>query len=879
MKTVCIAFVAALCLGLAPARSQSNFNLAPYAKASASFVSGHETIAALNDGATPRHSNDKSHGAYGNWPQSGTQWVQYEWPKAVSINKVDVYWFDDRQGVRLPAACRLEYWDSDARAFKPVPNASGLGLAAGQFNTTTFSEVATSKLRLEMDSSDSNSTGVLEWRVYGSGKSPNLPPLVDAGRDRSVVMPGKTWLAGTVRDDGKLAPARVEWRKSSGPGKVAFENATNSATAATFSKPGDYTLALAVNDGEFESKSALKVSVNPAVDAPPLEDVAPRPYTLNSPFWNHRIKNQIIHWIPHCYETLSKPDLREGGIQNFIEAGKKLRGETPGRRLGSPWSDAYVHNTIESMCLGLMVDSRGDPEILAAQAAAKAKLDEWIPIVLAAQEPDGYLHTLYTVNSKPRWSNNGDHEGYAAGYFIEAAIAHYLSTGKKDARLYNAARKLADCWDANLGPAPKKAWYDGHEEMEQALVRLGRFVDAEEGRGKGQKYISLAKFLLDSRGGGSEYDQSQAPVTRQYEVVGHAVRAAYCYSGMADIVLETGDADYLSAVQSLWRNLVDSKYYITGGIGSGETSEGFGGLFSLPNNSAYCESCSSCGVLFFQHKLNLIHRDAKYADLIEDTLYNALLGDVDLPAENFTYTNPLDSSAARYKWHGCPCCVGNIPRVLLELPCWMYARDRSNLCVNLFIGSSTILDGVAGQNVRLTQTTDYPWNGKVAIKIEPEKAAAFALQIRVPARDASALYTAVPALGGIEGLSVNGKPARAKVKNGYAAINREWKPGDTVEFTLPMPVQRVRADARVTADAGRVALRYGPMVYNIESADQTLDLALPATAPLKTEWNPALLDGVVTIKGAFEDGSPMTAIPNYARLNRGGRSVVWIKEK
>jgi DUF1680 family protein len=224
----------------------------------------------------------------------------------------------------------------------------------------------------------------------------------------------------------------------------------------------------------------------------------------------------------------------------------------------------------------------------------RATLEKWIPVILAAQEPDGYLQTAFTLRDTARWkerwapATRGNHEGYVAGYFLESAINHYTLTDGKDKRLYDAAKKLADCWAANLGPG-KKEWYDGHQEMEQALVRFGRFVNDMEGNGRGDNYIGLAKFLLDSRRNGSEYDQSHVPVQKQYEAVGHAVRAVYSYSGMADIAAETGDVDYQSAVMSLWDNIVNKKYYVTGGIGSGETSEGFGPDYSLGNH-AYCEA-------------------------------------------------------------------------------------------------------------------------------------------------------------------------------------------------------------------------------------------------------------------------------------------------
>ncbi len=468
------------------------------------------------------------------------------------------------------------------------------------------------------------------------------------------------------------------------------------------------------------------------------------------------------------------------------------------------------------MCLALMFDPQGDREIIAAQAAIKQKLDDWIPKILSAQEPDGYLQTFYTLNGLKRWTNKGDHEGYTAGYFIEAALAHYLMTGKTDDRMYRAARRLADCWCNHIGPAPKKSWYDGHEELEQALVRLGKFVDAEEGPGKGEKYIELARFLLDCRGApgtpgrGEEYDQSHLPVTRQYEAVGHAVRAAYLYSGMAGVAMETGDVDYQSALLSIWENLIYKRYYVTGGIGSGETSEGFGPNYSLPNN-AYCESCSNCGLLFFQHKMNAIFQESRFADLYEDTFYNAILGDVDLEAKNFTYTNALDSSEKRYPWHGCPCCVGNIPRTLLMLPTWMYATGKDSLYVNLYAGSTVTVDNVAGTKVEIEQTTDYPWSGKVAIVVRPALEKQFSVHLPVFARNASRLYASQPAAEGLKSLAVNGSRETVKFQNGYAVIARKWKSGDRIELELPLGPQRVKADERVAADRGRVALRYGPL--------------------------------------------------------------------
>jgi hypothetical protein len=558
-----------------------------------------------------------------------------------------------------------------------------------------------------------------------------------------------------------------------------------------------------------------------------------------------------------------------------VQAGNKLAGKDA-KHVGAPFANAWVYNTLEAMCLALLLDPQGDTEIQRTQASMRKTVESWVTKMLKAQEPDGYLQTMYTIDGNPRWSNKHDHEGYNAGYFMEAAIAHYEAMGGTDTRMIDAARRLADCWVNNIGPSPKRSWYEGHQELEQALVRFARFTEEHYGRGSGRKYVELAKFLLDSRGHGEEYDQSHLPVIQQYEAVGHAVRAVYSYSGMADVAMETGDLDYHSATKSIWNNLVNRKYYLTGGVGSGETSEGFGKDYSLPNHS-YCESCAGCGELFFQNKMQLIYGDARYADLSEETLFNAVLGSLDLEGQNFTYTNPLDSGGARYKWHVCPCCVGNIPRTLLRLPTWMYSKSADSLYANLYLDSTVDVGPIAGTNVKVRQSTSYPRDGQIALVLTPEKPARFSLKLRVPNRTTSQLYTNSPASGGLASVSVNGEPIRAKVKDGYVAIDRKWKQGDEVRLVLPLTVQRVFPSDRIEATKDRVALRYGPLIYNLESVDQDIEAVLPDNAPLEVEWNPELLGGVTVIKGKFADGSTMTAIPNYARLNRGGRSGVWIK--
>jgi DUF1680 family protein len=915
----------------------------------------------------------------------------------------------------------------------------------------------------------------------GETEAMDAPVAGSAGVDRITVLGSKTYLHGwagygeaPVMGRPPVQPAPVNyagqsgqpaapppppagpaptgvWTKESGPGAVTFADPKALITTATFSALGPYALKLTVTNGESTHSSTVHVSVEAPPPAKQLEAVYTKNFKISSPFWDARAKSLIVNWIPHCIDQINRDDLTlgPGGIDNFINAGKALRGEPHGYHKGYVFSNAWVHQSVEAMSIALMIDPQGDPDILKAHENFRKTLDTWIPIILAAQEPDGYLQTAFTAAAPRRglmppvpvtkrdgtvvlarvtvsqdpdgnlrasrgggrggqgqgqanaeqpfdgqtsttvvfpvlnqdgtttpmrialtegtapafgarggapnivpitaqkvtgsnpegkpdttievptpqpanlkhWdpATRGNHEGYTAGYFLESAINHYLMTKKQDARLYNAAKKLADCWYDNLGPAPKKPWYDGHEQMEQGLVRFGRFVNDMEGGGKGQKYIELSKWLLDCRSTTavqrtrpdgtvtderSEYDQSHLPVVQQYEVVGHAVRAMYLDSGMADVAVETHDLEYHSAVKSLWDNLVNKKIYVTGGVGSGDTSEGFGVNYAL-SNQAYCEACSSCGGIFFHWKMHLAYHQAKYADLIEETMYNALLGATDLDAKDYYYDNPLDENKVRYAWHTCPCCVGNIPRTLLMMPTWVYTKSPDGVYVNLFVGSTITIENVGGTDVEMVQATEYPWKGNVAITVNPKTAKNFSLRIRVPDRGVSKLYTSKPEANGVTSIHVNGAAVKPVMENGYAVITRNWKAGDKVEMVLPMTVQRVYPDDRITArsrggevshpDQGKVALKYGPLIYNIEKVDQDITKPISKTAPLTAEWRPDLLGGVMVIKGKFADGSDLLAIPNFARTNRdgpatagpqgGGRggprplsSIVWIKE-
>ena len=801
---------------------------------------------------------------------------------------------------------------------------------------------------------------LVELAFGGTGKlsAQALPGFnAVAGPDRVVMKEGKTYLSAWTgvgekprRQRLRGAPASpttperpptpagpapvVAWSQVSGPGTVTFANPNAAVTTALFSAPGEYVVRLAADNGTAKTTSTLTVKVELPPPPVQLDPVVTKPYTVTGRFWKSRAKALVTSWIPYCIDQCNRTDIPagrgDGGLDNFTEAAKALRGDPYAAHKGYIFSNAWVHQTVESICLALMIDPQGDQDMVAAQKKLRATLEDWIPKILAAQHPDGYLQTAFTLRNAPRteqpgaggrgpwlerWSvsHRGNHEGYVAGYFIESAINHYVMTDGKDLRLYNAAKKLCDCWADHIGPAPKQEWYDGHQQMEQGLVRFGRFVNQIERKpgdkaGPGDRYIALAKFLLDCRKDGTEYDQSAAPVQQQYEAVGHAVRAVYTYSGMADVAVETHDIDYQSATKSIWDNLVHKKYYLTGGVGSGETAEGFGPDYSLRNNS-YCEACSSCGEIFFQWKLHLAYHDAQFADLYEQTLYNAVYGSMDLAGKNFYYDNPLDEHTARYPWHNCPCCVGNIARTMLMLPTWAYSKSSDAIYVNLFAGFRARVGEVAGTDVELIQDTNYPWDGAVKLTVNPKVPKTFALRIRVPKRDVSTLYRATPNGDGIGRIAVNGATVKAPEARGYAEISRLWKAGDTIEFTLPMPVQRVygsdkviSGDSRPSPVKDKVALRIGPLVYNIEKLDQDINSVLPASAPLVSEWRADLLGGVNVIKGTFAGGTPMTAIPNPMRYNRHPpapqpspgpppapgtprpeqplpESIVWIREK
>ena len=618
------------------------------------------------------------------------------------------------------------------------------------------------------------------------------------------------------------------------------------------------------------------------VSATPLKPVSCNGVKISSTFWNPTVKRMITKWIPHCYGRLDTVDGH--GIKLFINAGNKLNGQAYTVATQDPWANGYVHNTVESMCMALTIDPQGDQEIIAAQTAIRNKLNNWIPIILRAQESSGYLNTNYTLRNYTPYTNNTDHEGYIMGYFIESACAHFLMSGKTDSTMYKAAKKCADFWVSKIGPSPKKTWYDGHEEMKLALIRLARLVDETEGKGKGDAYVTLAKFLLDSRKGGTDYDQSQALPVLQTDAVGHAVRASYLYTGMTDLGITLKNQSCFDAAQKLWNSVTNYKMYVTGGIGSESYNEGFGPNYKLQNVS-YDETCASCGMVFWGNRMNCAFHNSKYVDNMERQIYNVVVGSVDLAGQNFYYQNELDQNTGRYSWHGCPCCVGNIPRTLLSMSKWTYAtQGNDTVYVNLFLGS-TMSFNVGSTPVQFVQTSNYPWEGSTSIVVNPSTPAVFTLKVRIPGFKESGLYQPAPYTRSYK-VSVNGDDWQGPLDQGYAPITRTWNTGDKIDVTIPLEIMRVHSIPAVWADTGKVALQRGPLIYSIEDVDNSQTVGscrLPLTAELTATWKPNLLGGVMTINGTATKigsttGYPFQAIPDYARLNRGGRSIVWIQE-
>jgi uncharacterized protein len=625
--------------------------------------------------------------------------------------------------------------------------------------------------------------------------------------------------------------------------------------------------------------------------------VQPVPFTavhLTDVFWAPRIETNRRVTIPFAFEQCEL----SGRVDNFERAAKALRGEPLAntKAPGYPFDDTDLYKVIEGASYALSVHA--DPKL-------DAYVDGLIAKIAAAQEPDGYLYTARTIDPKNphKWSGADrwelekvdSHELYDLGHLYEAAVAHYQATGKRS--LLDVALKTADLLTLTFGPGKKAIW-PGHQITEMGLVKLYR-VTGE------QKYLDLAKFMLDARGpdgsagAGRDYNQSMLPPVDQSEAVGHAVRATYMYSGMADVAAMTDDKAYLAAVDRIWNDVVSKKLYITGGIGATGRGEAFGGPYELPNMTAYNETCAAVGNDFWNERLFLLHADAKYIDVMERTLYNGLISGVSLDGKSFFYPNPLESSGQhqRSPWFGVACCPGNITRFLASVPGYVYAQQGSALYVNLFAGGAADIT-LGGRPIEVTQETRYPWDGAVRITIAPDRPRDFTVNVRVPgwARNEpvpSDLYRFLEPSNESVVLKINGQVVNEPLVKGYLSVTRRWRRGDELDLSLPMPVRRIVANAQVVADRDRVALQRGPIVYTAEWPDnangRVRNLVLPDTAAVGSEFRADLLGGVqvVTATGAGlamnRDGRPerteqkIVAIPYSTWANRGrGEMAVWL---
>jgi DUF1680 family protein len=632
--------------------------------------------------------------------------------------------------------------------------------------------------------------------------------------------------------------------------------------------------------------------------------VKPVPFTavhVNDGFWAPRIETNRAVTIPFAF----KQEEDTGRIDNFLRAGKALRGEPLENKKppGYPFDDSDVYKVIEGASYTLSVHP---------DAQLDAYLDDLIAKIGAAQEKDGYLYTTRSIDplhphpwaGSERWILEGElsHELYNLGHLYEAAVAHYQATGKRT--LLDIALRSADMLDRTFGPGKREIW-PGHQIVEMGLAKLYR----ASGDGR---YLSLAKFMLDvrgpqsrERGAGNGYVEAHQRVVDQTTAVtgGHAVRAMYMYSGMADVAALTGDAAYVNALDKIWENVATRKLHVTGGVGARAAGESFGDDYELPNLTAYNETCAAVGNDYWNHRLFLLHADAKYIDVMERTLYNGLISGVALDGRTFFYENPLEATGKapkdqRQPWFGCACCPGNITRFMASVPGYVYAQRGDAVWVNLYMANTADIKMDNGSTLKLTQATRYPWDGDVKMTVEPDRSAAMTLHLRVPgwARNepiASDLYRFADENHAAVVLKVNGAVVPIQLDKGYATVTRTWKKGDSIELNLPMPVRRVAANPNVAADRGRVALERGPIVYAAEWADnpngKVRNLVLPDSAALTAEFRPDLLKGVTVVKGkvlalAFdkdgkvvETGQPFTAIPYYAWANRGrGEMMVWL---
>lgn len=620
-----------------------------------------------------------------------------------------------------------------------------------------------------------------------------------------------------------------------------------------------------------------------------MEPVSFADVTITDAFWKPKVDKVATKTLAACiYQT----EVVTPRIRNF-EKVARAKGEP---HEGIFYDDSDVFKALEAMAYSLKTHPSAEME---------KKCDEWIDKIAAAQQPDGYLNTWYTLKGlQNRYTDMSMHEDYNAGHMIEAGVAYYNATGKR--KLLDVCIKWADHFDSLFGPG-KRDWVTGHQELELALVKLYKVTHNE-------KYLKLADWLLSERGKklahgytwtewkDTAYAQDLLPVKQQTQITGHAVRAMYMYTGAADVAAQTGDKEYLNAMQTVWEDVVYRNMYITGGIGSAGSNEGFSQDYDLPNEQAYCETCASVGMVFWNQRMNLLTGEARYIDILERSLYNGALDGLSLSGDRFFYGNPLASRGQhqRREWFGTACCPANIARLVASLGNYIYTKTENAIYVNLFVGSKASVS-LKKNNVDVIMQTQYPWNGNVTLKINPSQKSTFGVYLRLPGwvqgeTFTNGLYNFAPKPTAPVLVKVNGREVSIQQEKGYLVINREWKTGDVVEYFLPLQVNKVVAKSDLKFNTHRVALQYGPLVYCVEGADnngKAWNILLPDHTTLQPE-DYKIADEPVTalvaevpVVTVAEDGlslktenKKIIAIPYYTWANRGKNEMqVWLPTK
>ena len=626
--------------------------------------------------------------------------------------------------------------------------------------------------------------------------------------------------------------------------------------------------------------TALTLTASAAKQSPtaPIQEVSFTQVHLNDGFWSPRIEINRTVSIPSAFHECEV----NGRFDNFAIAAGLIKGEHRG---DFSFDDTDPYKVIEGASYSLAVHY---------DAKLDHYLDSVINIIAQAQEPDGYLTTCVTNKctrlsgwwGTRKWEKINSHELYNSGHLIESAVAHYRATGKKT--FLNVAIKNADLVCKTFGPNEGQIHRPGgHPIIEMALCKLYKVTG-------NKKYLEGAKYFVDETGRctdghrPSEYSQDHMPILQQEEIVGHAVRAGYLYSGVADVAALTGDKAYEEALERIWENMSSKKLFITGGIGSRPQGEGFGPNYELNNHTAYCETCAAIANVYWNYRMFLATGESKYIDVCERALYNNVLSGVSLSGDKFFYDNPLESDGEheRQKWFGCACCPGNITRFVASVPGYIYARQGKDIFVNLYAQGKAKIG-----NVELEQTTDYPWDGKIRIKVT-KGSGKFAIKLRVPSwlktsptnndlyqyQDKAKTYS----------VSVNGKALYPENRD-YIEISRSWKKGDTIELDFPMDVRRIVANDNAEDDRGKMALERGPIVFCLEGADQAdhkvFNKYILDSAPVSAHFEQDLLNGVMVLEGSAkelrQDGEvkdvKFRAIPYSTWNNRGGEQMeIWI---